>query len=77
MLLESNIDESGHWTSQRRKRFSDSLQRFEELDEVIFHTECLFNGKPKSSAVICAHTCCAPYYDVLDVALRGPVECGG
>jgi hypothetical protein len=77
MLLESNIDESGHWTSQRRKRFSDSLQRFEELDEVIFQTECLFNGKPKSNAAICAHTCRASYCDVLDVASRGPVECGG
>jgi hypothetical protein len=52
MLLESNIDESGHWTSQRRKRFSDSLQRFEELDEVIFQTECLFNGKPQATAAI-------------------------
>jgi hypothetical protein len=44
MLLESNIDESGHWTSPCRRRFSDSVQRFGELDEVVVQVAVLFNG---------------------------------
>ena len=53
---------------------------FKELRNLIkisFKLNVCFNGKPKSNAAICAHTCCKPYHDVLDVASRGPVEWGG